>query len=260
MTAPLVDAHCHLDIEAFDADRDEVLARARTAGLVHIVTVGAGRKEAGPGGALAIARANPGFVSATVGIHPHDARLATADALGEIERLAADPVVVAIGETGLDHHYDLSPRAQQEEAFRAQIAIARRARKPIVVHTRSAPARTLEMLREERAQDVGGVIHCFSEDAAFARAALDLGFVASFTGMVTFPKAATVLEAARLQPADALLVETDGPFLAPIPFRGRRCEPAHVVHTAAFLARARGADEDEFRRQTTANAQRLFGF
>lgn len=257
--APLIDSHCHLDVDAFRDDIAAVVERARATGIVRLVAVGAGRGAAGPGGALDLARRYPGFVHATVGVHPHDGALWRGQ-LDEAERVAADPAVVGIGETGLDFHYDLAPRDQQREAFRAQIALARRARKPLIVHTRSAPAETLDILREERAAEVGGVIHCFSEDAAFARSALDLGFVASFSGLVTFPSAGPILEAARVQPDDAILVETDAPFLAPVPHRGRRNEPAYVARTAAFLARARGVDEDEFRRRTTANAGRVFQF
>jgi TatD DNase family protein len=258
VAAPLIDSHCHLDIGAFDADLDAVLARAKEAGLVHLITVGAGRGEAGPERAVDLARAHPDFVSATAGIHPHDARVATDDELAGLAFWARLPEVVAIGETGLDFHYDMSLREDQERAFRAQIALARQVRKPVVVHTRSAPERTLSILREEMAGDVGGVIHCFSEDVPFARAALDIGFVSSFSGLVTFPKARGVLEAALAQPLDAILVETDAPFLAPVPRRGKRNEPSYVAHTAAFIARARGIDEDAFRAIVTENARRVF--
>ena len=260
MSSPLVDSHCHVDVEAFDSDRDEVLARARAAGLVALVVVGSGQAAGkGPRTALDLAAAHPGFVFPTVGIHPHDARFADEARLDEIARLAARPEVVAVGEIGLDFHYDLSPRPAQEEAFRRQVALARAAKKPIVVHTRLAPELTLRVLREEGARDVGGVIHCFSEDAAFAKEALDLGFVASFSGLATFPKAGAVRDAALRQPLDALLVETDAPYLAPVPHRGRRAEPAHVAVTAAFVARIRSLDEDDFRAATAANADRLFG-
>jgi TatD DNase family protein len=196
---------------------------------------------------------------ATAGVHPHDA-VSLDDAVARaVEEAAADPMVVAVGETGLDHHYDHSPRPVQAEAFRRQIAIARRVKKPIVVHTRSAPEETLRILREENARDVGGIIHCFSEDAAFAAAALDLGFVSSFSGIVTFPNARGVQEAARAQPLDALLVETDAPYLAPVPERGKRNEPAFVAHTAAFVAGLRGVPDEVVRRAATENACRIFG-
>lgn len=274
-TAPLIDSHCHLDTDAFAADRDEVLVRARAAGLTRIVAIGAGRGEAGPWGALALAEAHPGSIAATVGLHPHDASLAARVAAGgaagvdaahradslfaDLARAAAHPAVVGIGETGLDFHYDFSPREVQRDVFRRQIDLARTARKPLVIHTRSAAAETLAILREENARDVGGIIHCFSEDPAFARAALDLGFVSSWSGLVTFSKAGLIKDAARAQPLDALLVETDAPFLAPAPKRGRRNEPAYVAWTADFIAKERGIDREEFRALTTANACRVFG-
>jgi TatD DNase family protein len=175
-----------------------------------------------------------------------------------IRQAGTDPSVVAIGETGLDFHYGHSPHPAQEEAFRRQIAVAKELGKPLVIHTRSAPKQTLQILREERAKDVGGIIHCFSEDAPFASAALDLGFVSSFSGIVTFKQAVAVQEAALKQPADALLVETDAPYLAPIPKRGKRNEPAYVTHTAARIAELRGVDPEALARTTYENALRIF--
>ena len=260
MKAPLVDSHCHLDFDTFGEDFDAVLERAREAGVARMITVGTAQTVEQAGDALAVARRLPEILRATVGVHPHDARDADEALLGEVERLAADDMIVAIGEMGLDYHYDNSPRDEQRRAFRQQIAIARRVNKPIVVHTRNAPTETLEILREEKASDVGGVIHCFSEDEKFAAAALDLGFAASFSGLVTFPrKTEGIREAARRQPDDAILVETDAPFLAPVPYRGKRNEPGHVAHTAAFLAELRGVEDDELRRLTTDNACRIFG-
>ena len=256
--APLFDTHAHLDFPGLAEDLDGLLARARAAAVTRIVSIGAGR---GPGtldGALAIARRHPGVVWATVGVHPHDAACLAPEVIDGLAALAADPQVVAIGETGLDFHNDRSPRAAQRAAFRAQIALARRAGKPIVVHTRLAPNETLAILREEQARDVGGIIHCFSEDAAFAARALDLGFVASFSGLATFPKAGPIREAARVQPLDAILVETDAPFLAPVPLRGRRSEPAHVAFTADAIAAWRGIAPEEFRRITTVNGCRVY--
>lgn len=259
MPAPLIDTHCHLDFDRFTADRTAVIARARAAGLVRLITVGAGSGLEGSRSALTLAHRGPEFLSATVGLHPHEARLGGLEYWKALAEMAADPAVVAVGETGLDFHYNLSPAEDQRAAFRRQIGLARDLKKPLVIHTREAAAETLETLRRERANEVGGVIHCFSEDAAFAAAALDLGFAASFSGLVTFDKADPIREAARLQPAAAILVETDAPYLAPAPHRGRRNEPAFVAATAAFIARLRGEDEDEFRRQTTRNAERVFG-
>jgi len=257
--APLFDTHAHLDFPGLAEDLDGLLARARAAGVTRIVSIGAGR---GPGtldGALTIARRHPGVVWATVGVHPHDASGLAPAVIDALESLAADPQVVALGETGLDFHYDRSPRDAQRDAFRAQIALARRVGKPIVVHTRLASDETLAILQEERARDVGGIIHCFSEDAAFAARALDLGFVASFSGLVTFPRAGAIREAALKQPLDAILVETDAPFLAPVPLRGRRAEPAHVAYTADAIAAWRGIAPEQFRRITTANGCRVYG-
>lgn len=256
--APLIDSHCHLDFENLEADRAGVLARARAAGVVHMVTVGCAKHPDDVRASIAIAELHPGLISATIGVHPHDAEH-YGDALeAALAEAAAEPVVVAIGEMGLDFHYDNSPRDRQRDAFRRQIAIARQLAKPIVVHTRSAPDETLAILKEEQARDVGGIIHCFSEDSAFARRALDLGFVASFSGLVTFRRGVDAIrEAARTQPHDALLVETDAPFLAPIPYRGKRNEPAYVAHTARALAELRGDDEGELRRVSTENARRV---
>jgi TatD DNase family protein len=209
--------------------------------------------------AVAIAQSHPDRICATVGVHPHDARHLDDAVCDAVQETGADESVVAIGETGLDFHYDHSPRSVQEDAFRRQIAIAKALKKPLVIHTRSAPEQTLRILRDEQAKDVGGIIHCFSEDAAFAAAALDLGFVSSFSGIVTFKKAVAVQEAARKQPADALLIETDAPYLAPIPKRGKLNEPAYVAYTAARVAELRGDDPERLARTTYENALRLFG-
>lgn len=206
-----------------------------------------------------VARAHADWVVATVGVHPHDAKSADAALLAAIEDTARDPLIVAVGEMGLDFHYDSSPRDTQREVFRQQVAIARSLKKPIVVHTRDAAEDTLEILRDERAKDVGGIIHCFSEDAAFARAALDLGFVSSFSGIVTFKNATGVRDAATHQPLDALLVETDAPYLAPVPKRGKRNEPSYVAHTTCQVASLRGADPEEIAHASTENACRIFG-
>ena len=255
----LFDTHCHLDDPRLLGQLDAVLERAQDAGVRRITTIGCASDPGSVAAAIEIARQHPDRISATVGVHPHDARHLD-DALHDaVQEAGTDPAVVAIGETGLDFHYDHSPHPAQEEAFRRQIAIAKTLGKPLVIHTRSAPEETLRVLREEHARDVGGIIHCFSEDAAFAAAALDLGFVSSFSGIVTFKKAVAVQEAARKQPADALLVETDAPYLAPIPKRGKRNEPAYVAHTAAKVAELRGEDPGALARLTYENALRIFG-
>lgn len=263
MTAPLFDTHCHLDDPRFAKDFDAVLARAREAGLWKVATIGCVRGLDTVRRAFDVADAHRDFMVTTIGVHPHDAATLTSpegDAIWRaLTELASDPLVVAIGEMGLDYFYDHSPREEQREVFRRQIALARETKKPIVVHSRDAREDTLAVLREEHARDVGGILHCFSEDAAFAKEALDMGFVASFSGIVTFKTAEAIQDAAKRQPADAILVETDAPYLAPLPHRGRRNEPSYVAHTADFVAKLRGEDPDELRARTTANACRVFG-
>jgi TatD DNase family protein len=263
VTAPLFDTHCHLDDPRFAGDFDAVLARARSVGVWKVATIGCVRGLDTVRRAFDVSAAHRDFMVTTIGVHPHDAAtLGTPDGVAiwsGIETLARDPLVVAIGEMGLDYHYDHSPREEQREVFRRQIALAREVKKPIVVHSREAREDTLTILREENARDVGGILHCFSEDAAFAAAALELGFVASFSGIVTFKTALDIQDAAKRQPADAILVETDAPYLAPLPHRGRRNEPSYVAHTADFVAKLRGEDPDELRHRTTANACRILG-
>ena len=261
----LIDTHCHLDDHYFPEGADAVLERARAVGVGGFVVIGVGESLEPARQAIALANRIPERISATVGIHPHDAKRlfgeAGLDAAESVElaRLGADPAIVAIGETGLDYHYDHSPRGPQRDAFAWQIALARRLKKPLVVHTRTAPAETLELLESEGARDVGGIIHCFSEDWAFAETALDLGFVVSFSGIVTFKNAKAIHEVAAKVPADRYLVETDSPYLAPIPHRGKPCEPAFVVHTAARIAELRGESVDTVAHDTTRNAERVFG-
>jgi TatD DNase family protein len=252
----LVDTHCHLDARTYPEGIDRVLERARAAGVVAAEAVGvSGRGPAEE--ALALARRRSEVV-AVLGIHPHDAA-DCGDDLDVIEPWLADDGVVAVGETGLDFHYDHSPRAVQIEVFRRTIQLARRVNKPLVVHTRAAPNETLAILEAEGAREVGGVIHCFSEDHAFAVQALDLGFDLGFTGLVTFPKAASVRETAIWAPLDRILLETDSPYLSPVPLRGKRCEPAFLEHTARFLAQARGISLVALAEATTENARRRFG-
>jgi TatD DNase family protein len=254
----LVDTHCHLHPEVFPEGVDPVVARARAAGVTRLVCIGVGGASASAA-AVRLARDNP-FIVATVGVHPHDAA-GFDDALDqELRSLATADEVVAIGEVGLDHHYDASPRDAQDRVFAHFVALARELAKPLVIHTREAPRQTLELLSSEHARDVGGVIHCFSEDRTFARHALDLGFDISFSGIVTFKNAASVHDVARWVPADRILVETDSPYLAPVPLRGKRCEPAFVVHTAKRVAELRGMKPEDLWDITTANALRRFRF
>jgi len=254
--ATLIDSHCHLDMD-FDADREVMLARARAAGVGAMVTIGASGAFSANAAAVALAAAHD-EIYATVGVHPHEAATVTDAALAQLEALAAAPKVVAIGETGLDYHYEHSPRAAQREAFARFIELARALGLPVVVHLREADDDAVAVMQAAGARETGGVIHCFSGDAASARRFLDLGFHISFSGIVTFKTADALREAARFVPRDRLLVETDAPFLAPIPYRGRRNEPALVVQTAALLAELRGEPIAALARATAENTRRLF--
>ncbi|MBM3555704.1 MAG: TatD family deoxyribonuclease, partial [Alphaproteobacteria bacterium] len=247
----LIDSHCHLDY--FDAP-DAVVARARAAGVGGMLTIGT--KIAAFPTVQAIAERHDG-VWASVGIHPHEAANEAADEAALVAA-AAHAKVVGIGETGLDYYYDKSPRPEQARNFRVHLAAARRTGLPAIVHTRDADADTAAMLEEEAGKGaLRGVLHCFTSTAELATRALDLGFFVSFSGIVTFKNAEAVREVAKLVPLDRLLVETDAPYLAPVPVRGQRCEPAHVGHTAAFLAKLRGVPVAEFIALTGANFRRL---
>ena len=253
----LIDSHCHLDGPRFAADRDAVVARAADAGVVAMITIGASDGVHANHDAVAVA-ARYANVFATVGIHPHDARLVTAAVIDEVAGLACSPKVVAIGETGLDYYYDHSSRAEQQAAFRRFIHLARRLQLPLSIHLRDAADDAVAILREERAADIGGVIHCFSGDRAAAGRFLDLNFDLSFSGIVTFKNADELRAVARDVPADRFMVETDAPYLAPIPHRGKRNEPAYVVFTAAVIAEVRRQPAAEVAALTRANTMRRF--
>ncbi len=255
---PLVDSHCHLDPHYLPSGPDDVIARARAVGVIGFVVIGVGKDLAPARAAVALARTHADRISATVGIHPHDASTLDDAAYAELASLAADPHVVAVGEIGLDYHYDHSPRDVQRTVFARLIALARAAKKPIVVHTREAAEDTISLLASENARDVGGIIHCFSEDRPFAERALDLGFDVSFSGIVTFKTARAIQEVAAWAPLDRILVETDSPYLAPVPMRGKPCEPAYVAYTAARVAELRGIEAAALAEATTANAERRF--
>jgi TatD DNase family protein len=263
----LADAHCHLDPHHFAEGPDAVMARARAAGVVGFVVVGLARVDREVVGdpieparfAVDLARRLPGQVAACVGLHPHDAADHDASLHERLKELAREPDVAAVGEIGLDYHYDHSPRDRQREVFAALIALAREVKKPIVVHTRSAPDDTLDILEREGAREAGGIIHCFSEDRAFAARALDLGFDLSFSGIVTFKNAQAVRDVAGWAPLDRILVETDSPFLAPVPLRGKKCEPALVVHTARQVADLRAMAPEALAEATLRNTERRFG-
>jgi TatD DNase family protein len=250
----LIDTHAHLD-EA----PDELIERAREAGLVHIVAVGQWSEEQGMAGAeraIRWAARDRSYFSATSGIHPHDAARATEADFALLRQQCSRPEVVAVGECGLDYHYDRSPRDVQREVFARQIRLARELGKPLVVHTREADVETADLLRAGLGPD-GGVIHCFTSDWTAARRYLDLGMSLSFSGVLTFKNAEAVRDAAARAPLDRIMVETDCPFLAPIPHRGKRNEPAYVALTAECLARIRGVPLPEIERATSANARRV---
>jgi TatD DNase family protein len=251
----LIDSHCHLDPQYFTEGPGAALERARAAGVSAFVVIGVG-EDLGPARFAVELAAGRADVRAAIGIHPHDASFATDAMLAELEALAARPEVVAVGETGLDYHYMRSPRDAQQAVFRDLVGLARRVRKPIVVHTREAPEDTLAILEREGAAEVGGIIHCFSEDRPFAERALALDFDLSFSGIVTFKSAAAIQDVAAWAPGDRILVETDSPYLAPVPFRGKRCEPAHVVHTARHVAALRGEPFEALAARTAENTRR----
>jgi TatD DNase family protein len=255
----LADAHCHLDGAYFPEGPEGVMARAREAGVVGFVVVGVGEDLAQARSAVELARSQPDRVAACVGIHPHDAVSWNETAHEELRGLASRTEVVAVGEIGLDYHYDHSPRETQKAVFARLIGLARELKKPIVVHTREAAEDTLAILQAEGAREVGGIIHCFSEDRAFAAGALDLGLSLSFSGIVTFKSAVAVQDVAAWAPLDRILVETDSPYLAPVPMRGKKCEPAHVVHTARRIADLRGMAVEDLAVATLANTERRFG-
>jgi TatD DNase family protein len=239
------------------AGTEAVLARARAAGVSGFIAVATDLEDCRQ--VLGLARAQPD-VQASLGVHPHEAGRWTPEVAAELEELLRAPQARLVGETGLDWHYDLSPRDVQETVFREQIRMARRLAKPIMVHTREAPRETLRILAEEGAAEVGGIIHCFSEDRAFAARALDLGFYLSFSGIVTFKNAEPIREVAAWAPEDRILVETDSPYLAPVPFRGKPNEPAYVVHVAARVAALRNLAPERLAELTTRNLEALCGW
>jgi TatD DNase family protein len=254
----LADSHCHLDDKQFDADREAAIERARAAGVAYLLAIGTGDGPPDLEAAIRLADAYP-FIYATVGVHPNDTPKLAANTLQEVKRLLAHPKVRALGEIGLDYHWDV-PKDTQLPAFVAQLEIAAAARKPVIIHTRDAWTDTLEVLRTHWAPTgLPGVMHCFGGNPAQARECLDLGLYLAFGGVATFPKASDAREAAALVPADRLLLETDAPYLAPAPHRGKRNEPAFVRHTAETIAKARGVDVEELAGQTTGNFERLFG-
>jgi TatD DNase family protein len=252
----VIDSHCHLDSKQFDDDRDLVIERALAAGVETMVAIGTGEGPPDLEAGVRLADRHPCFL-ATVGVHPHDAAKASPETFDRLAELMKHPKVIALGEIGLDYHYEFSPREVQRDVFIEQMRIARDASKPIVIHTREAFDDTIALLREHWKDGPGGIMHCFSEGPERAREALDLGFYLSFGGIVTFPKALEVQAAARMTPGDRILVETDAPYLAPVPKRGKRNEPAFVMDTARRLADLRGETLESIETSTTCNFRRL---
>jgi len=253
----MIDTHCHLDSPDFDTDRDATIQRALDAGVELMVAIGTGKGPPDLEAGTRIADAYPNFV-ATVGVHPHDAAKAEPDTLQRLEDLLALPKVVAIGEIGLDYHYDFSPREVQRVVFIQQLRIAATHRKPIVIHTREAWDDTMAILEEHWApHGIPGIMHCFTGNTDQARQSLALGFYLAFGGVITFPKATDLHEAARTAPLERILLETDAPYLAPVPRRGKRNEPSFLVHTVRRLAELRGIAVEDVLQATTGNFHRV---
>ena len=257
----MIDSHCHSAGPEYADDLEAVVGRARDAGIVHAMVILAADDEPELRRAWDVAAQWPD-VRFAIGVHPHAAGKYGADADAAVRdvdaAIVAQPLTRGLGEIGLDYHYDFSPRDVQQDVFRRQIALARARRLPIVIHTREAESDTFAILAETAASDVGGVFHCFTGDREMARRALDAGFHLSLAGIVTFPKASELHEVARLVPIDRLLIETDSPFLAPVPHRGKRNEPARVVHVAEAVARLRGETPAAVAAAAADNFRRLF--
>lgn len=252
----LIDTHCHLDFPDYREDLEAVLARAAQAGVREMISVGIDLPTSRQAAALAERLEG---VYATVGVHPHHVKEVGDDDYRALRELAGHPKVVAYGEIGLDYVKEYSPAAMQREHFAGQVELARELALPLVIHDREAHADTLAILRGAGELPAGGVMHCFSGDAALAEEVLALGFHISIPGVVTFKSAATLAEAVKAVPLERLLLETDAPFLAPVPKRGKRNEPSYLTHIAAKVAELKGCPTAEVARQTTANARRLFG-
>jgi len=257
----VIDSHCHLAGDEFSGDLGAVVSRAQAAGVSGALVILGAEDEAERARAATVSAAW-NAVRFSIGVHPHKAAHFTSDpdeAVRTVRRaVQSEPLARAVGEIGLDYHYDFSPHDVQRDVFRVQLQLAREMKLPVVIHTREADADTIQILRDERAGDIGGVFHCFTGDRDMAKRGLDLGFHLSLAGIVTFPRALELQEVARLVPLDRLLVETDSPYLAPVPHRGKRNEPAHVVRVAQVIADLRGTTIDAIEVATSKNFARLF--
>lgn len=254
LTEGLTDTHCHLEMSQFDPDRGDVIGRALDAGVRRMITI-----ASEPSSNLSVLELTGRYpeLYCSVGLHPHDARHYSDEFHANILRWAESPKVVAIGEMGLDYHYDHSPRGVQREVFARQLSLARELNLPAIIHSREAAPDTMRILADSGIRR--GVMHCFSGDIGMAREVINLGLHISIAGPVTFPKSDELKEVASWVPDDSLLIETDAPYLTPVPFRGKRNEPAHLLHTARAVAELRGITLDDLARITSLNARRLFG-
>lgn len=253
------DSHCHLDTPEIFQDLDGVLARAKSAGVTKMCSIGVGEGTSRAKISLSLAKKYPGEVFSTVGVHPHDAASMTEEDFSEIVGLLQEKEMVAVGEIGLDYFYDHSPKEKQREVFARFLALARQVKKPVTIHTRDADEDTLSILRAHKAEEIGGVIHCFSHSYDFGKAALDLGFYLSIPGVVTFKKSEELRETVKKLPLDRLMIETDTPYLAPVPKRGKTNEPSFVTYTARCVAELLGVRLEEVAEATTRNACALYG-
>jgi len=253
----LTDAHCHLN-ELSPEELAGVLARARANGVSRFIAIGAGYGLEANEQTLKIARSQPD-IQCALGMHPHDAQLVTDEVFADLKRLSADPIVRAIGEIGLDYHYEHSPRQIQRDVLVRFIHLAKELGKPIVIHDRDCEDECIDILRSEGANKIGGMVHCFTGSEALARKYLDLGFIVSFTGIITFKKSDALRDVVKMVPLDRLTVETDSPFLAPMPHRGKKNEPAHVRLVAEAVAAIKGLTFEEVSEATQTNVERLFG-
>ena len=247
----LIDTHCHLAMEEFRSDIEGVVVRAKLAGVRQMVTVGTSPDDWRETARIA---SDFGLMSAFA-LSPHDARLKTKENTALLEEMLKTPETAAVGETGLDYHYYLSSREEQAASFEEHIKLAESMNLPLIIHSRDSFEETLSMLKNV---SVPVIIHCFTYGAGEAEAFLREGFYISFSGIVTFPKAVAIAGAAKMVPGERILVETDAPYLAPVPYRGKRCEPVHALETARFLARIRGVEEEEFASVLAANAEKIF--
>jgi TatD DNase family protein len=253
----VVDTHAHLSFPEFDKDRPEIIKRALAAGIKQIVSIGTNIEDCK--NTLALAKEYE-FIFAAVGIHPHETKTISEETYFQLQNLAADSRVVAIGEIGLDFYRNLSPPEVQIHHFREQLRLARDFSLPVIIHDRNAHNEIIKILQEEKAETIGGVIHCFSGDQKMAQKCMDMGFYISIPGTVTYKKSDEYRELVRNLPLERILLETDCPFLAPHPFRGKRNEPAYLIYTVEIVAQIKGIKKEELATLTTINAKKLFNF